>query len=382
MQQDGLSRTTGDHVSLDGLLLALYCSVADPKPWSQFLNALSRAVNARAATLVLRQPARGDRGDLYSVNTTLALEELYRATPFPFPDDPFAGLEDGVACGIFDRMDRDDFFRTRFYNELMKPDDNVDILALNVEFGESYTGSLRLTRYHPNPEFGLLEKSLLVRLYPHLRAALALYEKMRREHLENNAYIRAIDQLAFGVIIVNERGHVIRVNEMASRLMKDVPVLRVIERHLHAGTAAGEAELAQALDAVLRNGSGSENLVIRGETARGKPGRSLRLLLKPNQDAPGDQAAPRRGVAIFVSAEDPQRSVSIGTFAKMYRLTRAEVALVGELLDGDSIVDAAGSLGISENTARSQLRSIFAKTGTHRQTDLIRMVLTSLAIIG
>jgi DNA-binding CsgD family transcriptional regulator len=55
---------------------------------------------------------------------------------------------------------------------------------------------------------------------------------------------------------------------------------------------------------------------------------------------------------------------------------------VTELLDGVSIGEASSVLGISENTARAQLRSIFSKTGTHRQTDLTRMVLTSLAIIA
>ena len=58
------------------------------------------------------------------------------------------------------------------------------------------------------------------------------------------------------------------------------------------------------------------------------------------------------------------------------------MALVGELLEGLSISEAAARLEISENTARVQLRSVFAKTDTHRQADLMRLVLTSLAIIA
>ena len=37
--------------------------------------------------------------------------------------------------------------------------------------------------------------------------------------IENRAYIKAIDQLAFGVIILNERGHVVRVNETAIAML-------------------------------------------------------------------------------------------------------------------------------------------------------------------
>jgi DNA-binding CsgD family transcriptional regulator len=106
------------------------------------------------------------------------------------------------------------------------------------------------------------------------------------------------------------------------------------------------------------------------------------MLLKPIHDSPPEAGSPAAGIAIFLSADTLQRNVSIGAFAKLYKLSRAEVALVTELLDGVSIIDASALLGISENTARVQLRSVFTKTGTHRQTDLIRLVLTSLAIIA
>ena len=57
-------------------------------------------------------------------------------------------------------------------------------------------------------------------------------------------------------------------------------------------------------------------------------------------------------------------------------------SLIDELLQGSSIAIAADKLGISENTARTQLRSVFGKTNVHRQAELIRLVLTSLAIIA
>ena len=63
-------------------------------------------------------------------------------------------------------------------------------------------------------------------------------------------------------------------------------------------------------------------------------------------------------------------------------LGQLETRLIDELLQGSSIAIAADKLGISENTARTQLRSVFSKTNVHRQAELIRLVLTSLAIIA
>jgi DNA-binding CsgD family transcriptional regulator len=371
----------GDSISYDELLLALYRSISDTSPWSQFLALLCEELRGCAASLVLRQPARGDRGEMFYVNSHLSLLEIYRTTPFP--DDPFLDLEEGAAASVFDRMSPDAFARSRYYNDLLRLAGDIDILALNVAFGAGYCGCLRISRRAPHALFNLADKSLLMRLYPHLKQALALYEHARRQHLENNAYVRAIDQLSFGVIILNERGHVVRVNERASRIMKDGRELKVVGNCLQAGDPANELVLAQAIAAILAgrpspdSAHGSLKLDSDGEAAL-----PLYLLLKPIHDFRGEPGKPAAGVALFLSTSQLQRSITIEPFARVHGLSPAERALVTELVDGVSIGEASAALGISENTARAQLRSVFSKTGTHRQTDLTRRVLTSLAIIA
>ncbi|HWV61154.1 MAG TPA: LuxR C-terminal-related transcriptional regulator [Sphingopyxis sp.] len=44
------------------------------------------------------------------------------------------------------------------------------------------------------------------------------------------------------------------------------------------------------------------------------------------------------------------------------------------LAGGGSLVEAADRLGIAHNTARSHLRSIFAKTGARRQSQLVHLL--------
>lgn len=85
---------------------------------------------------MVRQPAIGDRGDIFDVHATRALVDVYRSVRFD--DDPFLDLEEGVACNIFDRVSVEQFHRSRFYNELLKLDRNNDILAMNVVFGGTY----------------------------------------------------------------------------------------------------------------------------------------------------------------------------------------------------------------------------------------------------
>jgi len=63
----------------------------------------------------------------------------------------------------------------------------------------------------------------------------------------------------------------------------------------------------------------------------------------------------------------------------LYGLTRSEAALATQLIQGNSLEDAAAALFISAHTARTHLKRIFMKTDTHRQPELVvRMLLTVL----
>jgi DNA-binding CsgD family transcriptional regulator len=62
----------------------------------------------------------------------------------------------------------------------------------------------------------------------------------------------------------------------------------------------------------------------------------------------------------------------------LYNLTKAEVNLAKLLAEGANLDQASAELGIARNTARAQLRSIFAKTGVSRQSMLVSLMLKSV----
>lgn len=60
--------------------------------------------------------------------------------------------------------------------------------------------------------------------------------------------------------------------------------------------------------------------------------------------------------------------------SKIFRLTPAESRLAAALADGCTLIDAAKTLNISWETARTQLKAVFAKTNTHRQSELVALL--------
>lgn len=66
----------------------------------------------------------------------------------------------------------------------------------------------------------------------------------------------------------------------------------------------------------------------------------------------------------------------------VYGLTRTEARLACELAHGTGIEDAAASLAMGVGTARTHLKQILQKTDTHRQAELVRLMLSGCAIVA
>jgi DNA-binding CsgD family transcriptional regulator len=62
----------------------------------------------------------------------------------------------------------------------------------------------------------------------------------------------------------------------------------------------------------------------------------------------------------------------------MHGITRAEARLASMLADGISLEEAAEALLVSIQTVRSQLKSVFAKTGVTRQAELVALLLSDM----
>lgn len=81
-----------------------------------------------------------------------------------------------------------------------------------------------------------------------------------------------------------------------------------------------------------------------------------------------------RHLVLIASISDPSVPALEGIIAR-HGLTRAEATLACELAAGRSLTDAAERLARSRSTVRNQLQSIFAKTATHRQAELVAKIL-------
>jgi DNA-binding CsgD family transcriptional regulator len=81
--------------------------------------------------------------------------------------------------------------------------------------------------------------------------------------------------------------------------------------------------------------------------------------------------------AVLLRLIDPAaaRLPSAGVLQDQFGFTPAEAALAVDILAGNDLTASATRRRITRNTARVHLRRLFAKTGTRRQAELMRLLL-------
>jgi DNA-binding CsgD family transcriptional regulator len=78
---------------------------------------------------------------------------------------------------------------------------------------------------------------------------------------------------------------------------------------------------------------------------------------------------------LTLNALGPRPGPPAAILAKTFRLTPSEAKLACIIARGAAPDIAARELHISRETARNQLKSVFAKTDTHRQSELVALLL-------
>jgi DNA-binding CsgD family transcriptional regulator len=80
---------------------------------------------------------------------------------------------------------------------------------------------------------------------------------------------------------------------------------------------------------------------------------------------------------VFITDPDRDAIPEAAQLQRQFGLTPVESRFALEILKGDGIAATAERLGILPGTARTHLHRVLAKSGTRRQGDLVRLMLTA-----
>jgi len=162
----------------------------------------------------------------------------------------------------------------------------------------------------------------------------------------------------------------------AEQVVGDRDGLAIWRGSLNAIGAADNRRLGLLFANVLAGGAGGA-LPIARKSGR----RHLNVLVAPLRHTADFARATESKVVVFVG--DPERHLEFPPDAlrRLYEFTPAEERIASELVKGQSVRNNAAAFEITEETVRKALKSMFQKTGTSRQGDLIALLLSSVPAI-
>ena len=189
---------------------------------------------------------------------------------------------------------------------------------------------------------------------------------------------RILDMLSFGVVLVS-RPRVIFTNRVARHIHETAGGL-IIGDTVAAPSSRLSGELAKIIEAACSAASESrDHLASLSVPSSGE--RDLLLTVCALPDA-HDLETGTPQAAIFVSDPSRRPKVSGTILSELFGLTPTEADVACALANGRRTSEIAADLSISSTTVAFHLRNVFEKTGTHRQADLIALILTALASIA
>ncbi|MGN8549135.1 helix-turn-helix transcriptional regulator [Bradyrhizobium sp. 13971] len=364
-----MSQKVIDHDRLTQVMSRLGDAVVDPLLWPELMESICAAVGASAALLLQSDVRTPD------VPRTKSIDE---ATQLYFADDwqtrdpraiGFPRMMGGEVVTDQDLLTPEQIRADPMYNEVLFPFGFRWFAGIGF-WADTAAWALTIQRTQHEGPFDEADKRALARLAPRLTETATLATALGRVVLSSMTNI--LEKVRQPALVLNRQGFVVSCNAAADAGFDQDILVR--NRRLFLGDRSAMAKYHRLLD-LIRSCPDSvalptEPIVIRRAA---RPPALIRVL--PIDGAASSVFLGARAMLIF-SNLSPRPPLDAKLIARALDLTPAEARLTALLTGGLSVQAAAAQLEISPATARNHLKSAFFKTGTHRQSELMRLVLS------
>jgi DNA-binding NarL/FixJ family response regulator len=277
-----------------------------------------------------------------------------------------------------------DFQRTEYYNDFGRPFGLTRTLIGVIDFVEGrLTTGVTVNRDDSQPDFDEESERLLGALVPHLKRALFLHQQLAGADAERAVLAEVLDRLSAAVILLNVNGDALLMNRAAEALMARRDGITVEGRRLRGASSRATAALSRAVAQAIAVAGGQTMAAGTARVALPKPsgGQALEVAITPL--APDGTSADKGPAAVlFIVDPDDKPVVPADWLRARYKLAPAEARVASALAQGETVEDIAGRLRTTAGTTRWYVKQILAKTGTNRQADLVRLLVSIVAGMG
>jgi len=367
-----------------GLVRLIYEGALDPTAWRQFLKSMCELLSGNSAVIILRIPRLGEVPLKVDFGAIPELSPTYFNKYLAM--DPFVQLPEGRAVTLHD-FTNPDIEQTDYFRDWLEPMDMVYVMGVDLSYKGRRHVRLRICRPRKAGNFSAADCTFVEMFVPHLKTAIQVLSDLDVAASERSVYAEAMDQLTLASIVVDESGRILHATRLAESILAENDGISRCNDLLYLANREDSKRfrelLSHAVDA-QRSAKPALVDVMRVRRTSGRP--DIGVVVRPSTSGV-DKNNERltASIAVFLSTtttEAREQTVPSEVIQKLFGLTPKEATLALRLASGESLHEASAQLGISPNTGRAHLRSIFAKTGVDRQVRLVRVLLKSVAMLG
>lgn len=367
------------------LIGLIYEGPLEEVPWRSFLVRCQELMSARVANLILRSPTTPGLGIMRVVGGVP--EHIVTYSDSSYALDPFINLPPGEVVTLHEFMGSEALLASDFYRLVMEPSDLYDVLGADFLIPREVEVRFRICRSKAARSFNDADRGIICALLPHIQRAVHMHVRINKIESERAVYSGAIDQMRVGAIILDESGNVLSVNQRAQELLDKKDGVALRDRQLVLSTRERTRELQERVERVIAQQKAGGTAVVEAlriprSTQRGVGGNELGLVIRPVPENQWAEAEAVPAAVIFLSDPLAQAEAPLQVIKQLFGFTPAEASLAMLMANGMTLDEAADAMGVSRNTVRTHLRSVFAKTGVTRQPMLVSLILKSVASLG
>lgn len=270
--------------------------------------------------------------------------------------------------------------RTAFFDEVMRPQDLGHAAMIGLSRKPDFGVGFCLNRGPRQGPYTEQERRLLERLTPHMMRAVQFgFQLGAYQALQHMAY-RTLDRITVGVALLDRNARTLFVNKSLRSMTTD-GALNLRNQKLSSYSAPHAKRIDNLVHSALRGAPGATMAI-----PHPVDGRSVTVLVASVRSRDFERFAhmDMRDAAAMVFVLDPAVSTMTPPEWVMdaYGLTLAEARVALQAASGHSVAKIGSQLNISPNTVKTHLRSIFAKTGTHSQAELVSIIASLKLMTG
>jgi DNA-binding CsgD family transcriptional regulator/PAS domain-containing protein len=355
------------------LVAGIYAAPVASQRWQEALREIHRALGGIVGGLLM-----ADGADWSLDNSTLPAGAAHSYAEYYYRlDRVLEAVERGPAGVLRTGSELMPLVRkSEFYEDWLQPLDIDDGLFVRLTSGPRFA-SLIVGAPRRSESFGTPERvKLLSGLVPHFQQALRTQDKLAALANCAGELAGALEAVRHGVIVVAGQHLVVNLNSAAERIFRAEDGLCVRSGRITATSTRAERELQHA----IQNAVIDEHSIARqGRTltcARPSGKRPYIIHVLPSHRPNADERLRQPVALVLIIDPEDEPELPAALLRRLYHLTEAEVEVALHIMRGADPKHISEQLSVSLTTVRTHLQHVFDKTGTHRQAELVRLLLT------